>query len=225
LIVNLLITRQFSGLSFNLILGAEISKKFGIKFIEKAQKAILENEQSEKVLKRSEAIFALGILGTNTCLERLRSKTNYLDNHHSGQRLRSLAMNGDNETLHEILAQNAPQAQAPMKISGGTYSIWFNSPPALITDIARSHLTNWLQNKKIPLCFCLETIALFGDSYDTDILVTIIKKTEVKKEFYQACNALNVINVKLLLSLLKKLIDEKHFSSHYAKRALLSYGI
>jgi len=114
-------------LPFNLVLGAKVSKNFGKEFIDKAEKVILENEQSEKVLKRSEAIYALGILGTDMCLERLRSKTDHLDIHHSGQRLRSLAMNGDKKTLHEILAENEHQAQGPWKISGGTYDIWFRS--------------------------------------------------------------------------------------------------
>lgn len=212
-------------LSFNQVLAAKVSKNFDKEFIEKAEKVILKNEQSEKVLKRSEAIYALGILGTNTCLERLRSKIDYLDYHHSGQRLQSLAMNGDKETLYKILAENEDQAQAPMKISGGTYDIWFKSPPAIITDIARTRLANWLQNKKIPLCFSLETIELFGDSYDIEILVSIIENTEIRKEFDRACMALSVINRDLLLIKLKTLINKEHFSSYLAKKVLLFHGI
>jgi len=212
-------------LSFNLVLGAKVSKNFGNDFIEKAQKVILENEQSEKVLKRSEAIYALGTLGTDSCLERLRSKKNYIDVQHLWQRLRTLAMNGDKEILYKILADNEHKAQAPMKISGGSYNIWFNSPPSIITDIARTRLTSWIKDKKIPLCFCIETIALFGDSYDTDNLVLVIENTKIGKEFNYACSALSVINTELLLTLLKRLIDEKHFYSHDSKKVLLSYGI
>jgi hypothetical protein len=212
-------------MSFNLSLGAKISKKFGISFIEKVEKTLLEYEQSEQVLKRSEAIHALGILGTNMSLERLRSKTDCIDYHHSWQRLRSLAEHGDKETLYHILKENEQQAQAPIKISGGTYDIWFHSPPAVITDIARNRLKEWLNNKKVPLSFCLETIALFGDSYDIDILVSIIESTQIHKEFFLACKALNVINPILLIDLLKKLINKKHFFSHEAKDVLLSLGI
>ena len=212
-------------LSFNLSLGAKVSKIFGSDYIEKAEKVILENEQSEKILKRGEAIYALGILGTDSCLERLRSQTGLLDYHHSWQRLRSLAINGDKKTLYKILKDNEQQAQAPIKISGGTYEIWFNSSPVAITDIARTHLNEWLNDKNIPLVFCLETIALYGDSYDTDILVVIIENTKVHKEFYSTCNALNTINRDLLITLLKRLVTEKHHSSHNAKEVLLAYGI
>lgn len=212
-------------ISFNQSLGAKVSKNFGTKFIEKAEEIILENEQSEKNIKRGEAIYALGILGTDTCLERLRSNTGYLDMHHPSQRIRSLAVHGDKKTLYKILKENEQKAQAPMKISGGTYAIWFNSSPIVITDIARTRLNEWLNDKTIPLVFCLETIALYGDSYDTDILVSIIENTKNHKEFDTACVALNVINRELLITLLKKLISEKHFSSHNAKKVLLLCGL
>jgi len=212
-------------LPFNLILAARVSKKFGGKFVKTTEKVILENEQSEKVLKRGEAIYALGILGTENCLERLRSTTDYIDAHHSGQRLHSLAINGDKKTLHTILVKEERIAQAPLKVSGGTYEIWFKSPPSIITDIARNRLTSWLQNKNIPLCFSLETIELFGDSYDIDILVSVIENTKIQKEFYRACMALSVINQDLLVSRLKELIDKKHNSSHWAKQVLLFHGI
>ncbi|MGE4399145.1 MAG: restriction endonuclease [Campylobacterales bacterium] len=212
-------------LSFNLVLGAKVSKNFDKESIKKAEKVILENEQSEKVLKRSEAIYALGVLGTDTCLERLRSNANLLDIHHSGQRLRSLAMNGDEKTLHKILSENEQLAQAPLKTSGGTYGTWFKSPPAIITDIARTRLTSWLQDKKIPLCFSLETIALFGDSYDIEILVSVIENTKIRKEFNQACMALNTINQDLLAGKLNALIHEGHHNSYPAKKVLLLLGI
>lgn len=212
-------------LSFNLILAAKVSKNFGIDFMEKAQKVILENEQSEKVLKRGEAIYALGILGTDTCLERLYSEENYIDAQHSWQRLRSLAISGDKNTLNQIIAENEQQAQAPMKISGGTYDIWFQSPPSIITDIARSRLEKWTNDRKVPLCFSLETIELFGDSYDIRSLVSVIEKTRIEKEFNRACIALSVINQDLLVNKLKILIDEKHDSSHWAKQVLLFHGI
>lgn len=212
-------------LSFNLILGARVSKKFGGKFVETTEKVILENEQSEKVLKRSEAIYALGILGTENCLERLRSTTDYIDAHHPGQRLRSLAINGDKKTLYKILVKEEHMAQVPMKVSGGTYEIWFKSPPSIITDIARSRLNKWMSDKRTPLCFSLETIELFGDSYDLEILIIVIENTKIQKEFYKACIALSVIKQDLLVNKLKILIDEKHHSSHWAKQVLLFHGI
>lgn len=212
-------------LSFNLILGARVSKKFGGKFVETTEKVILENEQSEKVLKRSEAIYALGILGTENCLERLRSTTDYIDVHHPGQRLRSLAINGDKKTLYKILVKEEHMAQVPMKVSGGTYEIWFKSPPSIITDIARSRLNKWMSDKRTPLCFSLETIELFGDSYDLEILIIVIENTKIQKEFYKACIALSVIKQDLLVNKLKILIDEKHHSSHWAKQVLLFHGI
>ncbi len=212
-------------LSFNLILAARVSKKFGGKFIETTEKAILENEQSEKVLKRSEAIYALGILGTENCLERLRSTTDYIDDHHSGQRVRSLAINGDKKTLYKILTKEERMAQAPMKVSGGTYEIWFKSPPSIITDIARSRLDKWVSDKRTPLCFSLETIELFGDSYDLEILVLVVENTKIRKEFNQACMALYAINQDLLITKLNSLIHDRHDNAHNAKKVLLFLGI
>ncbi|WP_321315445.1 restriction endonuclease [Halarcobacter sp.] len=212
-------------LPFNLILAAKVSKKFGQELIEKVEKIILENEQSEKVLKRGEAIYALGILGTENCLERLRSTTNDIDAHHLGQKLRSLAVNGDKKTLHTILAKEERMAQAPVRVSGGTYEIWFKSPPSIITDIARSRLDKWINNKRIPLCFSLETIELFGDSYDIEILVLVIENTKIRKEFNQACMALYAINQDLLITKLNALIHDRHDNAHNAKKVLLFLGI
>lgn len=144
---------------------------------------------------------------------------------HSWQRLRSLALNGDKNILNQIIAENEQQAQAPMQISGGTYDIWFQSPPSIITDIARSRLEKWINNKKIPLCFSLETIELFGDSYDIRSLVSVIENTRIEKEFNRACIALSVIKQNLLMNKLKILIDKKHDSSHWAKQVLLFHGV
>jgi hypothetical protein len=96
-------------LSFNLYLGAKVSETFGDKYIEIAEKILLENEQSERIIRRSDAIYALGVLGTDICLQRLRSSEGYLDVHHSSQRQRSLAVSGDKDTfkkmkgLHKLL--------------------------------------------------------------------------------------------------------------------------
>lgn len=95
----------------------------------------------------------------------------------------------------------------------------------VITDIARSRLNEWIKDKSIPLCFCLETLALFGDSYDINILILIIKNTKEQKEFILACQALNIINKEQLLLVLHKVVDEKSFFEHEAKKVLLEYGI
>ncbi len=212
-------------LSFNLYLGAKVSEKFGDKYIEIAEKVLLESEQSERIIRRSDAIYALGVLGTDICLQRLRSSEGYLDVHHSSQRQRSLAVSGDKDTLRIILQENERLAQAPMKFSGGTKKVWFNSPPAVITDIARLRIQEWFNNKTVPLCFCLETIGLFGDSLDIEAIIEIIEKTEVKKELFTACHALNAIDTQLVVKQLKGLIDKAHHFSHEAKKLLLSLGI
>lgn len=212
-------------LSFNLYLGAKVSTRFGEKYIQITEKKLLESEQSEKIIRRGDAIFALGVLGTDICLQRLRSTEGYLDVNHSVQRQRSLAVNGDKDTLLNILQENEMLAQAPMKFSGGTKKVWFNSPPAVITDIARLRIQEWFKNKTIPLCFCLETIGLFGDSQDIGALIEIISETEIKKEFVTACNALNALDNKLVVKLLIELINKAHHFSHQAKKLLLSLGI
>lgn len=66
---------------------------------------------------------------------------------------------------------------------------------------------------------------MFGDSYDIEILVSVIENTKVGKEFDQACIALNAMNQDLLVSKLKALIHEEHHNSHSAKKVLLFHGI
>lgn len=212
-------------LSFNLYLGAKVSEKFGDKYIKISEKVLLESEQSERIIRRSDAIYALGALGTDACLQRLRSTENYFDKHHSWQRLRSLAVHGDKKVLSQILAENEQQEQAPVNISGGTHSIWFDSSPVVITDIARSRMKSWLKNKSVPLCFSLKTIELFGDSQDVKILLEIAEETNVEKEFIRACQTLFVINNGLVVKLLHSLADKNHHFSHQAKKLLLSLGI
>lgn len=211
-------------LSFDFILAAKVVKKFDQDSIKVAESAILEAEKSNKVLKRSEAIFALGVLGTANCLERLRSTKNITDHHHLSQRERSLASNGDLKFLEFIFKSNELEAESPMSVSGGYYAIWFKSPPSIITYIARRRLNEWIKNPKLPLCFCLETIELFGDSSDIELLVKVVEQAKTSKELVQACRAINTIKSELTTPLLTRLIGESHAFSHEMKKLLLSLG-
>ncbi|HCE2148207.1 TPA: restriction endonuclease [Vibrio parahaemolyticus] len=211
--------------SFDISLGARVAKKFQGKYIKSIQDRILELEKSTKVLTRSDAIHALGILGTEDCYNRLRSKDGCLDHHHQSQRRRALAVNGDRDTLVDILVKNEQQAQFPMKISGGEYGIWFSSLPTSITDIARERLEQWLNNEKVPLCMSLRTLALFGDDYDVKSITSVLEATSHEQEFYDASKALFSINKDMLVKVLKKIIDDQKGSSYWAKQVLVSMGL
>ncbi|MBS7829180.1 restriction endonuclease [Wohlfahrtiimonas chitiniclastica] len=207
--------------SFDMRLATEVAKKFQNGYLIKMEDALLRSEQSEKVLIRSNAVHALGILGTEKCLARLRSDEGLKDSHHSSQRLRALSENGDKKTLYNLFAENERQAQMPMKISGGSYDLWFKAPPALITDIARKRLEEWKINKAIPLCFSLRTIKLFGDVSDLDVLASIINETVSEQEFYDASSAVLSIKQNELVKILNTLIANQGKSSYWAKKILL----
>jgi hypothetical protein len=212
-------------LSFDSYLGTKISKRFNEIIIASTEFFLLEMEQSNKVLARSNAIFSLGLLATDDCLKRLRSTSNCLDQHHSWQRQCSLAIHGDEQTLRKILRENERQVQAPMQMSGGTYEIWFSAPPAIITEMARARLERWVLDKTVPLCMSLQTIERYGDSYDVEILINVIEDTDQEKEFYIASNALRVIDNDSLIEVSGKLIESKDRNSFLAKNVLLSYGV
>jgi hypothetical protein len=129
------------------------------------------------------------------------------------------------ESLKRILKENESHAQAPIKISGGTYDTWFSSPPFIITDIARSRMNEWLTDKSIMLTMSLMTIELFGDQYDINALNGVIEETNIDKEFYFACSALHNISKEEFKGTLLGLVDRNHSSSHQAKRLLLNIGI
>lgn len=211
--------------SFDICLGAKVANKFQGSSIDEIQNRLLKLEQSEKVLTRSNAIFALGILATESSYNRLKSQEGYLDHHHPHQRRRALALNGDRETLLKIINENEFQVQAPIKISGGDYDLWFSSPPTIITDIARDRVEEWLNNKLPPLCMSLRTLALFGDSFDINTIVSVLENTDDKQEFYDASKALFEIDKDSLIEVLNKIIKEDKSTSYWAKQCLLSMGI
>lgn len=210
---------------FEMRLATEVAKKFQNIYLIKMEDALLQLEQSEKILIRSDAIRALGILGTEKSLERLRSNKGLKDNHHYHQRLRALLINGDRETLHQIFYKYSIQAQAPAKISGGEYDLWFQAPPMLITNIARESLEEWKINNKVPLCFSLRTIKLFGDIFDLDVLTSIINETESEQEFNDASMAVFSIKQSELVKILNTLISNQGNNSYWAKKALLSLNV
>ncbi|MDG0804316.1 restriction endonuclease [Pectobacterium brasiliense] len=210
---------------FDICLGAKVANKFKGDFVEDIQNRILELEKSEKILTRSNAIFALGILGTEKCNNRLKSLEGCVDYHHTYQRRRVLALSGDQETLNEILVENEDRAQAPIKISGGNYSLWFTSPPTAITEIARGRIEEWLGNRRPPLCMSLRTLALFGDSFDVKNLISVLRNTSYRQEFDDAAIALLDIDRDALIEELNNITRCKKKESHWAKNILLSIGI
>lgn len=211
-------------LSFDLNLAARVAKKFGEGYSDLAEKTLLEAEQSNKVLERSEAIFALGVLGTEKCLERLRSKDNTLDQHHISQRERALAYSGDLTMLEAIFLDNESLAEIPVNVSGGNYQTWFSSPPSVITNIARKRLNEWVHNPNLRICFCLRTIRIFGDGSDIDILTKVVESSKNSDELNHACLAINAIRPEVLILQLSRLIEEHHRFSFQMKNILLSLG-
>lgn len=211
--------------NFDICLAARIAKKFQGNYVTDIQHKIIALERSEKVITRSNAIYALGILGTKECYEVLRSQDGFIDYHHHYQRRRALALNGDKETLLEIFYENESKAQAPMKISGGSYSLWFSSPPTIITNIARKKINDWLDNRCIPLCMALRTLALFGDNFDIENLIYVLTNTNEKQEFYDASKALFEIDRDYLINTLYKMIDQRHDFSYFAKKILIDMDL
>lgn len=211
--------------SFNILLGANVAKKYGGEYLLLAEEILFDLVQGDKYLEKSKAIFALGVLGTDNSIARLKYLSNISDHHYSFQCLRSLAINGHKETLLLILQDNELKSQMPAKISGGTYSLWFNSPPQATVDIVRSRLHEWITDKNIPLCFSLRTLAYYGDFDDVESLKLVMFNTSELQEFYDAFHALNVISHSDLVSaLIDYSVGAKKFSFYYAKSLLISLG-
>jgi hypothetical protein len=214
------------------VLGAKISKKFGSKYIDIAEKYLLEAEQSKRVITRSLAIYALGLLDTSAALERLRSRDKYIDREHSDQRLRSLALNGDKATLISILEKNEGPVSSSIDISGGTYDHWFSAPPEIIIDIARKRLIKWCEIVKkgtgsvqrIPICMSIKTMEVYGDYSDIDLLINILSNTKDRAEFNFTCNALMEIDQNRLEKKLRQIINNGCMS-YPAKVCLFSMGV
>ncbi|AQP98324.1 hypothetical protein B0W48_03575 [Pseudoalteromonas aliena] len=214
--------REFIEFMFecDLSLAAKIAKQYGGGVIEFAERRILELEQSFEVITRSNAIYSLGILGTQKCIERLKSSEGLLDHHHQNQRRKALAINGDRDTLISILADNEIKAQMPIKISGGEYEIWFQCPPTLITEIARERLNTWKNDQTIPLCMSLRTLRIFGDNSDISNIKLILQETSEEQEFNDAAATLYSIDNKCLIESLELLAEPANDKSYWAKKNL-----
>lgn len=204
----------------DLSLATKIAKQYGGGFISLAEEKILELEQSVEVITRSNAIYSLGILGTQKCIERLKSKNGLLDQHHKYQRRRALAINGDRDTLISILSDNEIKAEMPVKISGGEYEIWFQCPPTLITEIARERLNTWKNDQAIPVCMSLRTLRVFGDSFDISNIKLILQETSKEQEFNDAAATLYSIDNKCLIESLELLAESSNDKSYWAKKNL-----
>ena len=204
----------------DLSLATKISKQYGGEFIEFVEGRILELEQNFEVITRSNAIYSLGILGTQKCIERLKSSEGLLDPHHQYQRRRALAINGDRDTLISILADNESKAQMPMNISGGEYEIWFQCPPTLITEIARERLNTWKNDQTTPVCMSLRTLRIFGDNSDISNIKIILQETSQEQEFNDAAATLYSIDNECLIESLELLAEPSNDKSYWAKKNL-----
>lgn len=212
-------------LSFDISLSAKVARKFQGDFLTYAEEKILELETSEKVITRSNAIYALGLLGTDGSLRRLKSEYGLKDVHQYYQRRRALALNGDDETLIDILRDNEPRAQTPAEISGGEYDLWFRCPPTKITNLARSRITTWIADRQPKLCMSLRTLQFFGDSTDRDNLLHVLKNTVYIREFFDASRALLEIDRRLACETLVALSNEEAVVSYWSKQVLAAIGI
>lgn len=204
----------------DLSLATKIAKQYGEEFIKLVEARILELEQNLEVITRSNAIYSLGILGTQKCIERLKSSEDLLEPHHQYQRRRALAINGDRDTLISILADNEIKAQMPMKITGGEYDIWFQCPPTLITEIARERLNTWKNDQTTPVCMSLRTLRIFGDDSDIFNIKTILQETSKEQEFNDAAATLYSIDNECLIESLELLAEPSNDKSYWAKKNL-----
>lgn len=211
--------------NFDVSLAAKIARKFQGDFLTYAEEKILEFEASEKIITRSNAIYALGILGTDGSLQRLKSKNGLKDVHQYYQRRRALALSGDDETLLDILCENEARAQIPAKISGGEYELWFRCPPTKITNVARSRIITWIADRQPELCMSLRTLELFGDSTDRDNLLYVLKNTDHIREFFDASRALLEIDRGLACETLINLSNEDAVVSYWSKQVLAAIGV
>lgn len=211
-------------LECNLSLATKIAKQYKGEYVEFIEKQLLEKEQTYEIVTRSNAVFSLGILGTEKSIIRLKSKERLFDENHQNQRMKALAINGDYETLMHILTENEDSAQMPLKISGGTYAIWFQCPPTLITEIARVRLNAWLKDKKTPICMSLRTLRIFGDNFDIPIIKLILEETLHQTEFNDATMALYSIDKECLIQSLEQLCDSLNNRSYWAKKNLTYLG-
>lgn len=209
----------------DLSLATKIAKQYGQDFIDFVEGRILELEQNFEVITRSNAIYSLGILGTQKCIERLKSGESLLDHHHQYQRRRALAINGDRDTLISILEENEIKAQMPIKISGGEYALWFQCPPTFITKIARERLNTWINDQTTPVCMSLRTLRNFGDNSDISIIKSILKKTSDVQEFNDATAALYNIDKECLIESLELLAEPSNDKSYWAKKNLTALNI
>lgn len=210
---------------FDISLAAKVARKFQGVYLERVERDILDLEKSDKVLTRSSAIYALGILATENSLRRLRSRQGYVDQEHPQQRTKSLALSGDETTLMSILTENEMYAQGPGRVSGGTYELWFRCPPVVITNIARKCIKKWRASGQPGLCMSLRALALFGDTSDREALSFVLQKTDHIGEFYDASHALFEIDTELAEKLLIKISEEDTKLSYHAKKVLASKGI
>lgn len=209
---------------FDMVLGAKVARRFQGALLSDIESKLLQLETSEKILTRSKAIHALGILKTENSLGRLKSSNGHVDSHHSDQRRRALALSGDHATLVEILVANEALAQIPSEISGGDYDLWFRCPPTVITTIARDRINSWRINRQPGLCMSLRTLAMFGDSSDCEILLYVLDNTNYIKEFYDAAYALLEIDRALATATLVRISDEDVKAFFWAKKILASIG-
>jgi len=219
--------REFleTAFKFDLSLGAIIARNFEGEFVADIQDKLLNLEQDEKVLTRSNAIYALGLLGTVPCLHRLKSNQGCRDFHQLSQRRRSLALNGNRETLHQILIDNEPIAQSPAQVSGGDYALWFRSPPTVITEIARERVTEWLTDRQPLLRMSLRTLARFGDSTDIENLTAVLDNTDDMGEFFDAATALLEIDRVTAIEPILRISTNNKKQSYWAKKIIISLGI
>lgn len=206
-------------------LAAKVALKFKGIHLQNIEREILNLEQSDKVLTRSSAINALGILATENSLQRLRSQQGLIDPEHYYQRSRALAMSGDETALLNILIQNEKLAQVPARISGGSYELWFRSSPSVITNIARKRISKWRDNRQPELCMSLRTLALLGDTSDREPLSFVLEHTDHRGEFFDASHALFEIDREFAIDSLIKISKEDTKHSYYAKKVLASKGI
>ena len=210
---------------FDISLAARVARKFQGIYLDSVEQDILDLEKSGKVLTRSSAIYALGILATENSLQRLRSRQGYVDPEHPHQRTKALALSGDEATLLSILTENEMYAQGPGKISGGNYELWFRSPPTVITNIARECINKWRDRGQPGLCMSLRTLALFGDTFDREALSFVLEHTDHSGEFYDASDALFEIDREFAGKALIKISEEDTKFSYHAKKVLARKGI
>jgi len=141
-----------------------------------------------------QASSCLAILGTPTCLARLRARlASYPEtsNRHF-QAQRALVLGSDLVTLTAILEAEEPSVSTGISVSGGAIDLWYEASPDVTLPLARARLDAIPENPRVVLS--LRTVEMYGDETDVSRVRTVLEKASDLPAFYAAARSLLVLD-------------------------------